>query len=576
MQIGSYAGQGLRRGARRRRGAGGHGAGGVPAVPAGRHGRRLVGDAQADLRLHAARRGPGRGRRPARRRAGSIPRRWPIPATRIRPTDRTTIRRRWTRRSCPIVPGGSSGERDSDEARRPHAPGVWLIYFTLASLPLFGLGQWLVPAVEEDRRAWLFVYFLAYISSGMGLLLATSFLNLRRYLRRRKLKMPAAMTATWLSTGAILIVGLTAGGGGLAAARLGLSVPCAGPTGESSDLRASKYAVLKDSGVQGEGAQSEGPAASKAEGKQPVLGQGQGLGEDQRSQRRPADQRPGETGRRGGPGTSKSGAPKGKPASSQNGQQGKKGAPQDQSGEQGQGPRSGRRSGQGTGPGQGPGWTSEDEAEQGDEKGSEQDGREVLGGESGSGRLVEPGPEAAVALARRPGLAADADHDRRDRGRDLRPVSATAGTCSRCSGPCSPSLLAGLRVRLEEEAGEGRRRGRGRAGAAAAAVRLVRQPLRRRAGSSVHARRPGHLQLRGPRSLGLRARPGPLAPRDADGVRRAGSARRGPTSARTPRDWSATSSRSSTASAASGRRSCRRSASSGVLRAARAVSRSRP
>ena len=71
------------------------------------------------------------------------------------------------------------------------APGVWLIYFTLASLPLFGLGQWLVPAVEEERRAWLFVYFLAYISSGMGLLLATSFLNLRRYLRQRSSRCPA-------------------------------------------------------------------------------------------------------------------------------------------------------------------------------------------------------------------------------------------------------------------------------------------------------------------------------------------------------------------------------------------------
>ena len=191
---------------------------------------------------------------------------------------------------------------DSGEARRPHAPGVWLIYFTIASLPMFGLGQWLVPAVEEDRRAWLFLYFLAYISSGMGLLLATSFLNLRRYLRRRKLKMPAAMTATWLSTGAILIVGLT-----LAAAVLPL--PLSADAGgarlarESSDLRASKYAVLKDSGVQGEGARSEGPAASKSGEQATVVGQGQGLGEDQRSQRRPADQRPGETGRRGRPGT---------------------------------------------------------------------------------------------------------------------------------------------------------------------------------------------------------------------------------------------------------------------------------
>ena len=116
------------------------------------------------------------------------------------------------------------GEVDSDEARRPHAPGVWLIYFTLASLPLFGLGQWFVPAVEEERRAWFFLYFLAYISSGMGLLLATSFLNLRRYLRQRKLKMPAAMTATWLSTGAILIVGLTVVAAVLPLPGAGLSV----------------------------------------------------------------------------------------------------------------------------------------------------------------------------------------------------------------------------------------------------------------------------------------------------------------------------------------------------------------
>ena len=114
--------------------------------------------------------------------------------------------------------GRKSGKGNDDEARRPNAPGVWLIYFTLASLPLFGLGQWFVPAVEEDRRTGLFVYFLAYISSGMGLLLATSFLNLRRYLRQRKLKMPAAMTATWLSTGAIVIVGLTVLAAAVAAA----------------------------------------------------------------------------------------------------------------------------------------------------------------------------------------------------------------------------------------------------------------------------------------------------------------------------------------------------------------------
>ena len=59
------AGHGLRRGPGRCRGAGGLGAGGVPAVAAGHPGRRLVGDAQADFRLHAARRRSGRGRRSA-------------------------------------------------------------------------------------------------------------------------------------------------------------------------------------------------------------------------------------------------------------------------------------------------------------------------------------------------------------------------------------------------------------------------------------------------------------------------------------------------------------------------------
>ena len=37
-------------------------------------------------------------------------------------------------------------------AKRPHAPGVTLVYFTIASLPIFGLGQWFIPAVDEDRR----------------------------------------------------------------------------------------------------------------------------------------------------------------------------------------------------------------------------------------------------------------------------------------------------------------------------------------------------------------------------------------------------------------------------------------
>jgi hypothetical protein len=221
-------------------------------------------------------------------------------------------------------------EGDSDEARRPHPPGVWLIYFTLASLPVFGLGQWFVPAVEEERRAWLFLYFLAYISSGMGLLLTTSFLNLRRYLRQRKVKMPGAMTATWLSTGAILIVGLTLMAAVLPLPGSGLRI-LRGSTPESTDLRASRLAMLKDSGVQGEGAQSEGPAASKAKGPPSSTSKPKGSGQTNDKNAAQQTSGKGKGGGKSGPGNSKSGAPRGKSSKSQKGTPGKQGSPkQDQ------------------------------------------------------------------------------------------------------------------------------------------------------------------------------------------------------------------------------------------------------
>ncbi len=227
-------------------------------------------------------------------------------------------------------------EVDSGLSRRPHAPGVWLIYFTIATLPVFGLGQRLVPAVREAQRAWLFLYFLAYIASALGLLLATSFLNLRRYLRKRKVKMPAAMTATWLSTGAVIIAGLTV----IAAVLpVPLSRLSAAPDSkhEQSNLRTSKYAVLKDSGVQGEGARSEGRAASKSSGKNRSSGKAQGSGKtnDPNAQQQTNGQ--GKQGGAGGPGRSKSGSPKGKPSASSGGQQGKKGAADDKAGDQGKG-----------------------------------------------------------------------------------------------------------------------------------------------------------------------------------------------------------------------------------------------
>ena len=191
-------------------------------------------------------------------------------------------------------------EGDSDEARRPHVPGVWLIYFTVASLPLFGLGQWLVPAVEEDRRAWLFIYFLAYIASGMGLLLATSFLNLRRYLRQRQ-----AQDARG-DDGDLVVDGRHPDRRLDVRWRRSCRCPAQAWTAarfhrESTDLRASRAAVLKDSGVQGEGAPERGTGRVEGQGQAVVNEQAQGLGPDQRSQRRPANLRKRKRWRQGRP-----------------------------------------------------------------------------------------------------------------------------------------------------------------------------------------------------------------------------------------------------------------------------------
>ncbi len=91
---------------------------------------------------------------------------------------------------------------------RPHSGGVWVVYFSLAALPLFGLGQRFLPADNADRRRYAFLLLCIYVTSALGLLLTTSFLGLRRYLRGRRLQMPAAMAGAWVTIGCLLIAAI--------------------------------------------------------------------------------------------------------------------------------------------------------------------------------------------------------------------------------------------------------------------------------------------------------------------------------------------------------------------------------
>ncbi|ELP30969.1 DUF4129 domain-containing protein [Rhodopirellula baltica] len=101
----------------------------------------------------------------------------------------------------------------SSKSKRPHKnpaaghqPGRTVLWLALGALPLFGLGQFFLGG---DSKSWNLARILLtlYLFSALSLLVVTSFLNLRRYLRQRQTEMPLDATIAWLA-GGIVIIGL--------------------------------------------------------------------------------------------------------------------------------------------------------------------------------------------------------------------------------------------------------------------------------------------------------------------------------------------------------------------------------
>lgn len=97
-------------------------------------------------------------------------------------------------------------QRYREERKKKRTPGVWVVYFAIVALPLFGLGQAIIPVESEGRRREVFWLMVLYVGCSLGLLLTTCFLGLRRYLRQRKTEMSASMTGVWLVVGGTLVV----------------------------------------------------------------------------------------------------------------------------------------------------------------------------------------------------------------------------------------------------------------------------------------------------------------------------------------------------------------------------------
>ena len=107
-----------------------------------------------------------------------------------------------------FLPPGKTQAKDSSvkaghkpQPAAPHPPGLWVVYFSLAALPLFGIGQMLLPGGDLESRHVGFAFLFVYVTAALGLLLTTSFLGLRRYLRQRHLQMPATIAFGWIRFG---------------------------------------------------------------------------------------------------------------------------------------------------------------------------------------------------------------------------------------------------------------------------------------------------------------------------------------------------------------------------------------
>jgi hypothetical protein len=153
-----------------------------------------------------------------------------------------------------------------EEKKKPHTPGTWVIYFGLAAVPLFILGQSLIPVDDTARRRATFLQMAAFVGSGLGLLVTTSLLGLRKYLLDRGAKIPPAMTAGWLGLGAALIVAFLVFGAVLPRPHSETPLVDIGKIGKQ-ERKASKYAMKKDDAAgKGEGAGGQKKEAGDGKG----------------------------------------------------------------------------------------------------------------------------------------------------------------------------------------------------------------------------------------------------------------------------------------------------------------------
>ena len=186
-----------------------------------------------------------------------------------------------------------------------HNPGVWVLYFALIAFPLFGVGQLVIP--DERQRSIAFWCLIVYLACALSLLMTTSLLGMRRYLRQRGAAMPPEITAKWLMAGALITVAILLAcllmplpGKQLSVA--GLKIELTSP----DNLTTSRFGIGRDGqpndqpdgqpgskGEQGKGEQGKGEQGKGEQGKDAA--QSDASGEKGQNNQEPGNQQPGKS-----------------------------------------------------------------------------------------------------------------------------------------------------------------------------------------------------------------------------------------------------------------------------------------
>ena len=130
-----------------------------------------------------------------------------------------------------------------------NTPGLTVVYFSIAAVPIFGLGQGFIPVEDEFSRQFSFKMFVCYMLAGLGLLLTTSLFALQHYLLKRDVALPNPIAISWIVTGLLMTVAILAAAWILPRPYPEYSFGEAPIRFESpTDLQSSEYAMFGDDG----------------------------------------------------------------------------------------------------------------------------------------------------------------------------------------------------------------------------------------------------------------------------------------------------------------------------------------